>query len=142
RGQRPANYRRLVDQVLKIVHALGAAGFGHSDLHLGNFLLHDEKLFLLDAYAIHRGGLRKRDVLMLGHSAARFATTSDLIRGWQQLGGGALPAGNKVSATLYRKFLATTRGENQYYGLLPVDGVADAVNAGSATPPTKGWRGH
>src|SRR5207253_2888055 len=118
RGTRPTGYRRLVDQLLSIVHALGSAGFGHSDLHLGNFLLHEGDLFLLDGYAVHRRGLRRRDVLMLGHSAARFAPMSDLLRGWRRLGGGALPARNKVSAKLYRKFLSTARGENQYFGML------------------------
>ena len=63
---------------------LAMAKLGHSDLHLGNFLLHDDKVYLLDGYAVRRGGLRLKDLLLLGHSARQRAT-SDLLRGWQQL---------------------------------------------------------
>jgi tRNA A-37 threonylcarbamoyl transferase component Bud32 len=127
RGAQPESYRALVDQVIEIVHALGKAGYGHSDLHLGNILLSEGKLFLLDGYAVHARGLRRRDVLMLGHSASRYCTKADLWRGWKLLGGGAMPARNVVSAGLYRKFLATTRGENAYFGRLDSTG---------------GWRGN
>ncbi len=48
--------RDLARQVRQIVHTLGKAQLGHDDLHLGNFLLSDGKLYLLDAYAVRRGG--------------------------------------------------------------------------------------
>lgn len=85
-GEYPAQQRRqLADQLIALVHQLGAAGYGHDDLHLGNFLLHDGKLFLIDAYAVRKKGLRLQDVLMLGASVRRFATTTDILRGWRKL---------------------------------------------------------
>ena len=85
-GERAPNHRDLVEQLRKLVHDLGKAKLGHSDLHLGNFLLQDDKLFLLDGYAVRKEGLRRSDVMQLGHSAARYATTTDLQRGWDVLG--------------------------------------------------------
>lgn len=85
-GEYPsAQRRRLADQVIDLVHQLGAAGYGHDDLHLGNFLLHEGQLYLIDAYAVRKGGLRLRDVEMLGASVGRFATTTDILRGWRRL---------------------------------------------------------
>ncbi len=60
---------------------LGRAKLGHEDLHLGNFLLSDGKLFLLDGYAVRLNGMRMRTCCMLGHSGRRFATTADLPAG-------------------------------------------------------------
>jgi serine/threonine-protein kinase RIO1 len=60
---------KLAEQVRNAVHKLAMAKLGHSDLHLGNFLLHDDKVYLLDGYAVRRGGLRLKDLLLLGHSA-------------------------------------------------------------------------
>src|SRR5207253_802189 len=82
RSERAPNHRDLVRQIIDIVHKLGRANLGHSDLHLGNFLLSDGKLYLLDGYAVRRGGLKTRDILLLGHSVSRFATTADKARAW------------------------------------------------------------
>jgi len=38
-GRAVAGHRSLAAQVIEIVHALGKAGLGHDDLHLGNFLV-------------------------------------------------------------------------------------------------------
>src|SRR2546423_7983994 len=66
--------------------------------------------------------------MLLGHSARRFATTADLIRGWSALvaDGSPTPKSNPVSARFYRKFLERARGETRYFGRL------DAAD---------GWRG-
>jgi tRNA A-37 threonylcarbamoyl transferase component Bud32 len=120
-GNVVANHRALADKVIALVRKLGEAGLGHSDLHLGNLLLRpDGEIFLLDGYAVRRGGLRTKDVMRLGHSARRFATTADLLRGWYELAGaGAMPKKNRVSPRLFRKFLQRTRrGNNSYFGEL------------------------
>jgi hypothetical protein len=125
RGEQVPDHLHLAEQVRSIVHQLGKAKLGHEDLHLGNFLLHDNKLYLLDAYAVRAGGLRMRDLLMLAHSARRFATTADLIRGWEQLSPGLLPpTTNTVSQTLWKRFIQTTTNENRYFGKLNDHGWA------------------
>jgi hypothetical protein len=97
--------RQLAQRVRDLVQQLSRAKLGHSDLHLGNFLLKDGQVYLLDGYAVRPGGLRAADLLLLGHSARRFATTTDLLRGWRQLtSGGDLPPVNRASRRLYRKF--------------------------------------
>ncbi len=110
-----------------IVLQLGRAKLGHEDLHLGNFLLRDGKLFLLDGYAVRLDGMRLRDLLMLGHSGRRWATTADLRRGWDELGpGGPMPAVNAVSRTLWDRFLGSVTRKGRYFGRLQAgdwDGV-------------------
>ncbi len=116
-GKRAPHHRQLVEGVRKLVHALGKAKLGHSDLHLGNFLIQNDKLFLLDGYAVRNDGLRMRDVMQLGHSAARYASTTDLQRGWDVLGsGGWMPRTNSMSPRIWNKFIARARGGNRYFG--------------------------
>ena len=76
----------LVRQVGELLRSLGQAKLGHRDLHLGNLLLHDRTLYLLDAYAVRRGGLRAADVMLLAVGASRYASRADLIRVWRALG--------------------------------------------------------
>jgi tRNA A-37 threonylcarbamoyl transferase component Bud32 len=119
RGEVAPDYRRIVDEVLGIVNKLAKAGLGHGDLHLGNFLLKDGKLYLLDAYAVRAGGMREKDLLQLGHSVNRHATVTDLQRGWDLLGpGGAMPRRNPIAKRQWRKFLERAAGDNQYFGQL------------------------
>ncbi len=119
RGEKAPDHRQLARQVRGLVHQLGRAGLGHKDLHLGNFLVHDGRLSLLDAYAVTKGGLKLAHVQMLAHSCKRFSTTTDLLRGWNQLGpGGAPPAANAVSRKLWESFLPTIWKENRYFGRL------------------------
>jgi tRNA A-37 threonylcarbamoyl transferase component Bud32 len=123
RGERAPNHYELSAKVRELVYALGKAKLGHSDLHLGNLLLQDGKLSLLDGHAVRRGGLRQRDVMQLGHSAARYATTGDLARGWQRLGIGPMPDRNPLSPRIWRKFLARAgRGGNRYFGRIESEG--------------------
>jgi tRNA A-37 threonylcarbamoyl transferase component Bud32 len=118
-------HRALADEVISLVQKLGKAGFGHDDLHLGNFLLHKPsgKVYLVDAYEVRRGGLTTRDVLHLGASVARFATAADLVRGWRALTGGERgerpPGHNPVGDVLFRPFMQRVGGENRYFGRIP-----------------------
>src|SRR5690554_5467796 len=74
RGQRLENHYLLLRQVLGVLQRLRDAGLGHRDLHLGNFLIKEGEVYLLDAYAVHRRGLRRSDLMRLAHSADRIAT--------------------------------------------------------------------
>ncbi len=109
----------LARQVRQVVHQLGRAGLGHDDLHLGNFLLSNGQVFLLDGYAVRKGGLRMSDVMQLGHSVDTFATRTELLRGWQLLGPGTkMPRRNTMARTLYRRYIDRIDGENRYFGRL------------------------
>jgi tRNA A-37 threonylcarbamoyl transferase component Bud32 len=119
RGERSPNHRDLAQQVRTLMLKLGQAGLGHGDLHLGNFLLSDGKLYLLDAYAVRRGGLRTNDLLQLAHSVSRFATRTDLLRGWFELGGGSrMPRDNPVARRRFAAFMQKVTGSNRYFGML------------------------
>jgi tRNA A-37 threonylcarbamoyl transferase component Bud32 len=124
-GIPPAEHLQLAGQIRDIVSQLARAGLGHHDLHLGNFLLRDGKLFLLDAYAVGPGGLKLSDLLMLGHSARRFASLTDLQRGWNQLGtGGRIPPTNSLSKALWKRFIESITHENRYFGKIQDNGWA------------------
>lgn len=119
-GKPIPNHLQLSKQVRHLVHQLGAANLGHNDLHLGNILLHNQQLYLLDGYAVRPGGLRLNDVMMLGHSVGRFATRTDMQRGWGLLGAGSdLPRHNPVATRQHRKFMErATQGDNRYFGTI------------------------
>lgn len=118
-GEPIPNHLRLARQVRQLVQQLGRARLGHNDLHLGNFLLSNGQLFLLDGYAVKTGGLRLDHVLLLGHSAAPYSTTTDLLRGWEALGPGTrMPRDNRVSRRLWRQSFRRVTGENRYFGKL------------------------
>ena len=113
----PHDRRRIADQLIELVYQLGVAGLGHDDLHLGNFLLSDGKLYLIDAYAVRRGGLRTADVMWLGASVSRFATTTDLLRGWRKLvGESPLPQTNPLNGRIWDRQLGRITGDNRYFG--------------------------
>ena len=123
RGEPVPNHLDLSAQVRTLVHDLGKAKLGHEDLHLGNFLLHEGKVYLLDGYAVRPGGLTQADVFRLWHNASRFATRTDLLRGWKLLGHGApVPKENPVSARVYRTFLERVTRDNRYFGRLDFGG--------------------
>jgi hypothetical protein len=122
RGERTPYHRELSRQVRELVHALGAAKLGHSDLHLGNFLLTGQdcgqpKLHILDAYAVRPGGMKMQDLQLLGHGVQRFATHTDILRAWHLLQlPGVPPRDNPVTRRQWRKFLRRTTKENRYFG--------------------------
>jgi tRNA A-37 threonylcarbamoyl transferase component Bud32 len=118
RGQTAPDHRALSQQVRELVHQLVKAGLGHQDLHLGNLLLHKGKVYLLDGYSVRRG-MRPQDLYRLAHSAAPFATLTDLLRGWNLLAaGGRIPDRNPMSATLRNEFLKRIGSDDRYFGRL------------------------
>jgi tRNA A-37 threonylcarbamoyl transferase component Bud32 len=117
RGELAPNHREISRQVRELVHQLARAGLGHDDLHLGNLLLHDGKIYLLDGYAVRRG-MRGRDVYRLAHSARPFATLTDLIRAWNLLAGGPMPDKNPITPKLRGEFLTRITADDRYFGKL------------------------
>ncbi len=138
RGERAPDHRELSARVRELVHQLGQAGFGHDDLHLGNFLRsqRDGSLFLLDAYAVTAGGLRMAQVMRLGHSVARYATRQDLHRGWAMLAppDSRMPRANALSPRIWRKADARVRGGNEYFGRVRVSAWSGVYFAGWKYP--------
>lgn len=119
RGEPIPDRRDLTDKILRLLHQLGNASLGHDDLHLGNLLLRQGELYLLDAYAVRFGGLKLNHVMKLAHSVQGLATRADLQRGWNELGpGGPMPRFNPVSARQWRKFSQRALSENDYFGKL------------------------
>lgn len=111
--------REVAGQVVSLLQNLIKANLGHSDLHLGNFLRHEGKLHLLDAYAVHRGGMDAHDLDVLGFAASGAATRTELLRGWRALGGGggALPPlAGKVARRHWRKVVERATSESAYAG--------------------------
>jgi len=121
------NHHQLAQQLIDLLEKLGRAKLGHSDLHLGNFVLHDNKLHLLDGYAVHRGGLFMDDLFLLATSAHPYATRADLLRAWKQLGpGGAMPETNPRARSIWRSLLDRAFHNDRYFGHLD----------------SAGWSGH
>jgi tRNA A-37 threonylcarbamoyl transferase component Bud32 len=121
-GTRAPDHLRLAREVRQLVQQLDQAGLGHDDLHLGNFLIAGGKLYLMDGYAVKAGGMRRDHLLLLGHSAAPFATTTDLLRGWYALGdGGPMPTTNRLSLRLWRGMIKRVKTDNRYFGRLVTD---------------------
>jgi tRNA A-37 threonylcarbamoyl transferase component Bud32 len=120
RGEPVPDHLKLAEQVRTLVSNLGKAKLGHEDLHLGNFLLYNGKVYLLDGYAVRTSGLVPDDIFRLAHNASRFATRTDLLRGWRLLGptDAPMPQRNPVSNRVYRTFLERATRENRYFGLL------------------------
>jgi tRNA A-37 threonylcarbamoyl transferase component Bud32 len=140
-GRRAPDHHALARQIIGIVYQLGAAGLGHSDLHLGNFLLKEGKLHLIDAQAVHQGGLKMRDVLQLAHGVREYATRADLRRGAVVLQSHtAMPRANPVSRRWWRVARRRSMGENRYFGIL-----SDLEENGEV-PPLRAsgakWAGH
>ena len=121
RGEPIPNHLEIAERLRALIGQLGRAGLGHADLHLGNILMRDGELFLLDGYALRSGGLRQNDLLLLGHSVNRFATRTDLYRAWSEwTGGSPPPAANRVSGRQFRKLVERSTQENDWFGRLSV----------------------
>jgi tRNA A-37 threonylcarbamoyl transferase component Bud32 len=118
RGERAANHRDLVRQVVEIVHKLGKAKLGHGDLRLNRFLLGDGKLFLTGADSIRGGGITTRDVMTLGASAGRFATRTDIVRAWDAFAGSPIPKKNRTARREWREWVTRSTGENDNFGAI------------------------
>jgi tRNA A-37 threonylcarbamoyl transferase component Bud32 len=118
-GQDFPDHHNIVRQIIDLLGKLGRAGLGHADLHLGNFVLKEGRVFLLDAYEVHKGGLTMRDIQLLALSASQYITRTDLYRAWQRLGpGGTLPRTNTLGPSLWRRLVARVFRKDRYYGQL------------------------
>lgn len=120
--QLPGRYA-IARQVIGIVRSLAKANLGHTDMHLGNFLLRaDGTVFLLDAYAVRRGGVAQDQLLLLGHSASRYSTRTEVLRAWRDLAppDAPLPTRNKVSPRLWHKSAGRATRENAYFAKLHI----------------------
>lgn len=126
RGEPIPDHLDLAKQVRDIVRQLAQNRLGHEDLHPGNFLLKEGKLYLLDGYAVKTGGMKPRHLLHLGHSVNRWATRADLQRGWDELGpGGKMPARNPITGKLTADFIRRrATSENRYFGRIEWEGWA------------------
>ena len=111
--------RKLAEKIYELLHRLGKAKLGHNDLHMGNILLKNGEIYLLDAYAVRFSGLTTKDVMGIAHGVSRVATRTDLMRGWKKLEAGVtMPRKNTIAPRLRRKFLERTSRENNQFGLL------------------------
>jgi hypothetical protein len=119
KGFEVPNRRQVVKQVIDIVEQVGRAKFGHRRLDLGCFLVADGKVYLHDVQDLRSGGLRMKDVFTLGHSAARFASRSELMRGWNRLNPDELmPRKNPLSPKLWKKLERRSLRENEDFGAI------------------------
>ena len=119
RGQSIPNRRHLALQLRTILHQLGRAGLGHSNLRLGSFLVGGQRVYLRDGAGLRRGGMRQSDVMGLAHESARYATRSELRRAWDLLMPGTdMPRRNPHSPGRWREFLRGIFRENESFGLL------------------------
>ena len=115
-GRTVAEHRNYMSQVLELCRKLTMAKLGHSDLHLGNMLLKEGKLHLIDGYAVQRRPLNLNDLYQLHHSTASFVSRADVLRGWYQLtDAGRLPASNPVSKRRWRKLVERATESNDYF---------------------------
>ena len=134
-GEPVPDHLALATQVRELIAKLGAAGLGHEDLHLGNFLLSNGTVYLLDGYAVRPGGLAREHVLQLGHSAAPFATRTDLLRGWRRLRKDEpMPGLNPVSRRFWNRSISRVTGENRYFGTLESAGFRGAFYKQAGVP--------
>lgn len=118
-GRADPQRREIAKQILEIIQRLAKARLGHSDLHLGNFLLSNGKVYLLDGYAVRTRGMRVSDLLGLGNSVRRYATKTELLRTWVELGGDRLPsAENRTARGYWAKEMSRIYDNNAYIGRL------------------------
>jgi tRNA A-37 threonylcarbamoyl transferase component Bud32 len=123
RGEVVPQRRDLALQVRTIAMHVGRAKLGHRQLGLDHFLLRGTQLYLSGGEHVRAGGLKMNDVLRLGHTAAPFASASELLRAWQTLGPGVdLPKANPVSKGLWKKATGDVLGENEHFGKISGNG--------------------
>lgn len=112
-------------QIIDILRGLAKAGLGHEDLHLGNLLLKDGRVYLLDGYAVRKGGLRLEDLQFLAFAADAYVTRTELMRFWKALGNGNgrdLPPKNPRARGIWKNLLDRVFRDDRYAGHLEMDG--------------------
>jgi tRNA A-37 threonylcarbamoyl transferase component Bud32 len=115
--------RKLFAEVLQIVGALSKSRLGHADLHFGNILIHRNRLHLIDAYAVHTGGLTPADLEVLGHAAQGHATRTELVRAWQKLATRSAPLpplSSSTSRRQWRKAVERSTRDSDYVGQVKI----------------------
>lgn len=143
KGQRAPDHLQLSAQIRELIKALSVAGYGHDDLHLGNFL-RDESgvVHLLDAYAVTEGGLKMKQILKLGHSVARYATRQDLQRGYALLAvHSQMPRANDLSPVIWKKFLRRITGPPGDRHFAKVEGIETRRREGAKKNGDRTWEG-
>lgn len=116
-GKPIPNHRQIAAQITGIIQQLARANLRHTDLHLGNFLLSHDKIFLLDAYAVKKGLPHMADLFMLAHGVRDFASRTDLLRAWRELTPNApMPRRNRRSHGLWNTFLKRITRQNKSFG--------------------------
>ncbi|WP_428940950.1 hypothetical protein [Fontivita pretiosa] len=110
----PASQRRAIAAgLVEILYGIGRARFGHPSLSLDSFLVRDDRLWLLDVRQLRRGGLRLAHLFSFAHDAARFATRTELLRGWLRLNpDDPWPRKNPLSEKLWRRQFRHLRGRD------------------------------
>ena len=118
-GETVANRREIAKQIVQVLEQIGRLKLGHRNLRLSSFLFSDGKVYFQDAGGLVGGGLKLKQVFALGHNAARFASRSELLRGWKRLNpDAAAPRKNPMNRWLWREFVRRSRRENEDFGLL------------------------
>ena len=124
RGEPIPSHLELATQIREMLRQFVKAKLGHEDLHLGNFLLSRGKIYVLDGYAVRSKGLTLRHLLYLAHSVGRYATRTDLLRAWYEIGpgrGSRLPMRNAVTTQIANDFIRQRPcTENRYFGLVSI----------------------
>lgn len=126
--------RNLVDQIIQIVHDLGAAKFGHQNLSLDSFFFSHGKAYFHDVGGLRSGGMRLNDLYTFGHNASQWATTTELVRGWHGLNPDyPFPTRNPMSPSLWRRSVQRAQRENEDFGLLRADEWSGVYSKGPMT---------
>lgn len=143
KGQRAPDHFQLSAQVRELIKALSVAGYGHDDLHLGNFLRDENgNVHLLDAYAVTAGGLKMKQILKLGHSVARYATRQDLKRGYTLLAPNSqMPRANDLSPVIWKKFLRRITGPKGDRHFAKVEELEPRSDEGTKKNDSRTWQG-
>jgi hypothetical protein len=117
----PAVRRAIVDQIIRIVNAIGRLKLGHRDLRLSSFLVRDGTLYFSDASRLHGHGMQMEDVLRLGHDAARFATRTELIRAWNGIEPDyPAPPQNPLSPKLWHRLAKASLAQSDEFQKLTI----------------------
>jgi tRNA A-37 threonylcarbamoyl transferase component Bud32 len=117
-GEQVQNRREIAEQMVQLIQQIAQLKLGHRDLRLSSFLLSGGKIYFQDADGLISGGMKLNQIFRFAHNASRFATRSELLRGWKLLNPGAtLPRKNPMSKRLWREFVRRTRRENEDFGI-------------------------
>jgi hypothetical protein len=123
RGVELTNHRKIAAQVVQIVEQIGRAKFRFSNLDLSHFLIDAGRtVYLHDVRGMRSGGWRMNDIYAFAHHAARFATRTDLLRGWNTLSPEyPFPKRNPVRQKLSTGLVRRSQQDDEDFGVLRAD---------------------